>query len=1068
MARSAKDKGNKKFRGLFRVCVFTVAVACASMAAAAQGYDQAGVVSVGNARFTVITKNLIRMEFSKDRAFIDAPSYFAADRESRWTEFKTSGAGGSTVIDTGAIRLIYLPDGKPFSASNLRAEIKKGAGVVEWKPEMPNPGNLGGTIRTVDGVSGPVDLGEGVLSRDGWYLLDDSRRHLLTSDWVEMRPAGAGTDWYLFGYGYDYPAALKSLTAIGGDVPLPRKYSLGAWYSRYWPYTSSEYRDLVKEYDSHGFPLDVIVMDMDWHKDGWTGWSWNRKLLPDAEDLLKWFHEEGLAVTLNLHPADGIGPHEDMYADFMRAMGADPASKKTILFDAGDKKYLDTLFKYAVEPHEREGVDFWWLDWQQYQYTPSVPELTNLSWLNQYFTMHTSQDGRRGQSFSRWAGWGDHRHPIHFSGDAHTIFPMLAFEVPLTSTAGNVGCFFWSHDIGGHMGARIPESYTRWVQFGATSPALRSHSTRSADLDRRPWKYDKWAEDSMRISFHLRSEIFPYIYSSAWQSHRDSIPLVRPMYFSNPEIDKAYRSPQQYFFGDAFLAAPIVTPGIGPGLVARQTVWFPDSVWYNWFTGERFEGGSETVAVADINEFPLYAKGGLPIPMQPYTHRMATTPLSNLIVRAYPGKDGGSGKSQLYEDDGISSDYLKGKYAVTYLVYHREGNTVTVTVDPALGDYAGQLKERAVTVELPCTKKASGAKVGGAPVAVEYDAANSMNIIRVPAGPISKGVVVTVVAEDADFGALRDRAAARRLAGIGVTGATSFRAAAAKFDAATASPETLDMFLSIGGLAVIRKNEALYYFNPIERAYFFASPGAVDGDSFKLTVEERIGETTEVIYEKDVNVAAAAAAYDMPEVPPIQAAGAFGVQAVHVARLTFTIGGKPFSLEAVVDRKTSWLTKWNVIGQFPYNRGVKLEDQKFEPENAPIDLSGIYKGLGGSNVNWRRAKAEPDGTYDLQKHFYIEGDDRLAYGVTYIESDSEQPVTFTANSDDGIEMWLNGDRIHLKDVNRSMTVETDDVHAALKAGRNELLIKISQQNFRWGFRIGVEARRPIKESFGKK
>ena len=133
-------------------------------------------------------------------------------------------------------------------------------------------------------------------------------------------------------------------------------------------------------------------------------------------------------------------------------------------------------------------------------------------------------------SFSRWGGWGDHRNPIHFSGDAGTRWPMLEFEVPFTTTAGNVGCFFWSHDIGGHTGGRNEESYMRWVQFGATSAALRSHSTRKPDMDRRPWTYSRQAEDSMRLSFHLRSELFPYIYSSAWQSCAESVPLSRPMY----------------------------------------------------------------------------------------------------------------------------------------------------------------------------------------------------------------------------------------------------------------------------------------------------------------------------------------------------------------------------------------------------------------------------------------------------------------------------------------------------------------------------------------------------------
>src|SRR5262249_21550604 len=148
------------------------------------------------------------------------------------------------------------------------------------------------TIQSLDGVEGAVDLGEGLLTRDGWYVIDDSKGHLLTEDWVMSRPKNSSTDWYLFGYGSDYKAALKALTHIGGAVPIPRKYALGVWYSRYWPYTSEEYREIVKEYQQHDFPLDVIVLDMDWHKEGWTGWSWNRKLLPDAEELLAWFHEQ--------------------------------------------------------------------------------------------------------------------------------------------------------------------------------------------------------------------------------------------------------------------------------------------------------------------------------------------------------------------------------------------------------------------------------------------------------------------------------------------------------------------------------------------------------------------------------------------------------------------------------------------------------------------------------------------------------------------------------------------------------------------------------------------------------
>ena len=793
-------------------------------------------VIVGSARFTVITPNCIRLEYAPKGSFVDAPSLFAANRAARFSGFRELQAGSTTIIDTGAIKLTYTPDGLSFSGSNLRAEIKKGAQTIAWAPGASNPGNLGGTSRTLDGATEPFDLGQGVLSRDGWYLLDDSHSDLLVNNWVQARPSDAGTDWYLFGYGDDYRAALKSLTAVGGAVPMPRKYALGAWYSRYWPFSSSDYRQLVQEYGQHDFPLDNMVLDMDWHKDGWTGWSWNRKLLPDAEELLPWLHSQGLHVTLNLHPADGVGPQEDQYAPFMRDMGADPATKQTLPFDAGDKKYMDTLFADVFAPLEKNGVDFWWLDWQQYPFTRSVPDLTNLFWLNTLLYDRTAQNGQRGLSFSRWAGWGDHRHPIHFSGDANTGFPMLAFEVPFTSTAGNVGCFFWSHDIGGHMGGRNEESYARWVQFGATSPVLRSHSTRDAQTDRRPWNYPSWAEDSMRVSFHLRSELFPYIYSSAAQTCRETVPLDRPLYFDYPREEKAYHNAQEYLFGDDLLAAPIVTAGVGPGKVGSQTVWFPGGTWYNYFTGEEYKGNSESLVAADINEFPLYVRGGVPVPMQPYQARMGTAPLTTLRVRCYPGADGQTGKFTLYEDDGVTTAYERGQSAATPLSYMRRGGTVTVTVGVTKGHYAGQPARRALVVELPDMTQATKATLNGKPVRVAYNKGTWTNTVTASARSFDQAAVLVVWASPGGSDILRDRAVRRRLGGIG-NAALSVKDALAGPSLAPAQQETL---LAVAGVGLVPQNQGTYLYHGMVRDLLYAPRGVIDGDRVTVVGGETV------------------------------------------------------------------------------------------------------------------------------------------------------------------------------------------------------------------------------------
>jgi alpha-glucosidase (family GH31 glycosyl hydrolase) len=796
---------------------------------------------VGKARFTVLTPNCVRLEYSENGKFVDAASLFAVNRDTRFSGFKVSKSGQATTIDTGKLSLTYTDDGTPFSARNLTGTVRGDADFTskKWTPASKNSGNLGGTLRTLDGVTGPVGIGQGVLSRDGWYLLDDSKAPLLKGDWVAARPTDAGTDWYFFGYGNDYRTALKTLTAVGGAVPLPRRNVLGTWYSRYWAYSSDDFRQLVKEYHEHNFPLDNMVLDMDWHRDGWTGWSWNKKLLPDAPKLLADLHAAGLQTTLNLHPADGVGAHEDRYKEFMAAAGV-PADGKTLPYDTADQKQMKALQTEVMAPLKKDGVDFWWPDWQQYSQTRSIPSLTNLWWLNEFLFRDTSQDGRRGVSFSRWAGWGDHRHPIHFSGDASTNFEMLAFEVPFTAAAGNVGCFFWSHDIGGHQGGRNEESYARWCQFGAFTAALRSHSTRDATTDRRPWNYAKWAEDSMRTSFHLRSEMFPYIYSSTAQSVHDSVPLTRPLYIDYPQDEASYHNGQEYLFGDNLLVAPVVSAGIGAGRVSHQSVYFPRGTWFNTFSNERFAGGTEVLCAATIDEFPLFARGGVPIPMQPYTERMTSTPLSTLRVRVYPGSEGQTGKAQLYEDDGDSNAYKNSASATTQLSYSRKGDDITVTVGATKGQFKGQVANRALKIELPATMRATSATLGAEKLPIAYDDATATNIISVPARPIGKATTIKVTVADADFEMLSQKAQAKRMTAL--TG-RDFAPQSPRDLLKTAMSGDMDgdemkEALAVVGVGVVRKNLSPTFTNGEVRDIVYAPEGVLDDTPFVSTVSQ--------------------------------------------------------------------------------------------------------------------------------------------------------------------------------------------------------------------------------------
>lgn len=694
------------------------------------------IYTKGNARFTVMTDGVIRMEYAENGAFVDGETLFAK-RDAIWDASVTD--GDVLKIETDSVTLYYC--GGEFSADTLYADIHVDGFSARWHYGDVNKENLGGTLHTLDGVDGFRDLPDGLLARDGWYVIDDTSTPYFENGWITNRPAEHKIDKYLFAYGRNYKSALADLAAVSGKMEMPRKYFFGSWYSRWWPYTADEFRGIVDDYEKNDFPLDILVMDMDWHYQdwgheegepkyeygyghaggnlGWTGYTWNRRLIPDPDGIIKDFADRGVSVTLNDHPCDGIRDADEVYDRFManldragytecvptieekqndRERAYAEKGIRNYRFNAGSREYMDAFFDATNHEMEDKGAAFRWLDWQQDYLYPTVhgmDNLTHLKWLNHLYYENSKKGGKRGMSFSRWGGFGDHKHPAYFSGDTHTNWNTLAFEVQMTVSAGNVGCFWWSHDIGGFMDF-VPggqgEVYARWVQFGAVSPALRVHMCGVEGLDRRPWT---WAEpycSVMRDAYHLRSALMPYIYSEAKCASDFSVPLLRAMYYDFPEDEECYKHPGQYLFGEGLMTSPVCKP-VGDDGTAESEIYFPEGTWYDWFTGEKYGDGHYTVKNT-LDTFPLFIRAGYPVVTQPYTQRMAKTPLTEprIIICA-----GNSGVSTLFEDDGISDTDL-GICRVTGISYDDTDKTVTVT--PYNVNYDDGITARDITVDL--------------------------------------------------------------------------------------------------------------------------------------------------------------------------------------------------------------------------------------------------------------------------------------------------------------------------------------------------------------------------------
>ena len=615
-------------------------------------------------RITFLTSRLVRLEYQEENLFEDELTTCVRCRNFPEVEVVCQRGAQGMELDTEHLHIVYNEG--PFSTHGLSISVKGGLTVYHstWRYGEAFT-TLGGTARTLDEADGRIPMGDGVIAWQGFSVLDDSASMLLTEDGRFIPRKVKGIDLYFFGYGHDYGQCMKDYHRLTGAVPMLPRYALGNWWSRYHEYTEESYLALMERFEQAGIPLSVAVIDMDWHLtdvpygSGWTGYTWNRDLFPEPRRFLEALRQRGMRTTLNLHPAGGVAPHEAAYERFCAAVGRDPQQKQIIDFDPADEEFMQAYFEHLHHPLEEDGVDFWWIDWQQGAVC-SVEGLDPLWVLNERHYRDSQRHGERGLILSRYAGPGSHRCPVGFSGDTIMSWESLQFQPEFTATAANIGYPWWSHDIGGHMrGIRSDELSVRWLQFGVFSPIMRLHSSKMNFASKEPWAYGGEAEHIMTEYLRLRHRLIPYIYTAAERTHRLGEALVRPVYYRYPEAHEAYQVPNQYLFGQSLMVCPITQPMDQALQMACVTAWLPEGHWFDFETGQIYTGGRMLKIWRNLKEYPVLAQEGAIIPMA--DELRADKNPAELTLRVYAGSDG---HFDMYEDDGV---HLDGEHVVTHI-----------------------------------------------------------------------------------------------------------------------------------------------------------------------------------------------------------------------------------------------------------------------------------------------------------------------------------------------------------------------------------------------------------------
>jgi alpha-glucosidase (family GH31 glycosyl hydrolase) len=541
----------------------------------------------------------------------------------------------------------------------------------------------------------------GILSRSGYFFLNDSESAVLDADGFPVERARPGSrDWYFFAYGSDYLQALRDFRLLSGPAPIPTHRTFGIIFSRWPAFAEDEIRDMAARFAAEGYPLSTLVMDMEWHKDGWGHWEFNPDLIPDPERFFALCREHGLEVVFNDHPLD-VREDDCHYDAYVAAAGPDVEIRerdyngkmlKMAKVDITEKKQNRAFVEICSEPILRQGLDYWWNDGSRGQFAQTAGQLVT----NKSFFEASERDGHRGMLFARYGGLGSHRYGAFFTGDANSDWHVLRLQCEFNIRAAGAGLSHISHDIGGFMMPRPQvrrrldgvdamdlERYVRWLQFGVMGPVLRFHSAPGCG-SRLPYDYDAEAGGACRKWLRIRHALMPYLYTAAEEFRRTGIPLTRGLFLTDPDNTDAYRF-DQYYLGPDLLVAPILAPA------SPRRLFLPPGQWSKFGTSTTIDGGREIGGPFALDDYPVYVRAGTILPMRDPDAPLHSGHIDPLVLELYPGAPA---EAFLYEDDGRTTGYLDGAFCRTRFTWDGETLSSEVIEGCPLGD------QRMVTVRV--------------------------------------------------------------------------------------------------------------------------------------------------------------------------------------------------------------------------------------------------------------------------------------------------------------------------------------------------------------------------------
>jgi alpha-glucosidase len=804
---------------------------------------------------------------------------------------------------------------------------------------------------------------------------------------------------------------------LTGFAPMLPKWAYGFIQCKNRYRSQEELLKVARTMREKKIPCDALVIDWLWFRE-FGDLNWDKRYWPDAEGMFKELESLGFKVMQAQHPFLAEGGLK--YKEFEEAgyMNKVPEGKR-FTFDHSNPEARKAWWREFKRLY-LQGIRGYWTDMgeleEHFPGTKSylgcrekVHNIYSLLWAKGLYDGQRNDFGERVFTLARTTYAGMQKHgTVLWSGDIDASWEVLKSQVVVGQGVCLSGMPYWTTDIGGFITNMdfTPELYIRWLQWGVFCPIFRTHGTRPAN---EPWSFGNQAEAIIKEYIELRYKLLPYIYSCANKITEEGKPLMRAMIMDYEDDEKASENVYQFMFGPSILVAPVLDKG-----AREKEVYLPEGSWYDYWTETRYEGKTTIKVSVPLNKIPLFVKSGNIIPMAQVVEYIDEKLQKDIIVHIYPGQ---SASFELYDDDGHSYDYEKGKYIKTMFQYE-EADVKSIKIYPVHADET-LLERRSYTVVLHDTENPQEV-LAGDNVHKQWSyceqnriltlylsdlQVNSNADITIKASALSESNEKIDITESAKLHADTDMDSSGRVT-VRLSVDTPCRYEDIKLSARLIVPEGW----------TIRKSDR----------------SAHDINSYwRLKTNNEDLQETRIYPGSSLSWQITPLAETLPLIS----------QGIMVAEY-LSDDGCIYKTSIPVTWGTGHITRWSLLGSFENWDNTGL-DFKYEPELKPEEP---YYIMNNKKLSWiRDVENEFNcfGYVDLRRlGSYSKGE--VINGVSYckckIWSEEERNINLELSAESGIKVWINKQEVFKTS---EIAINERITSVSIKRGWNELMVKVA-------------------------